>query len=204
VPNIQDGVRKASAKIDMKRGLRILQANLAKIAQAQASLLNDEGLRDFDLLLIQEPHCWRVDGTVVVAPQNHIHWTQYKPSLWDDTHQWPFRSMIWSHRDISARQVEVPSSDITAILIEIGFRKILVASVYVPARGNVEDTALSRRLEHLRGVVQDTRRQYAPQAVEFFLAGDFNRHDQLWGGDAVGANPTQGEGMPIIDFMVDH
>jgi hypothetical protein len=43
---------------------------------------------------------------------------------------------LGSHRDISARQVEVPSSDITAVLIEIDFRKILVASVYVPARGN--------------------------------------------------------------------
>jgi hypothetical protein len=66
------------------------------------------------------------------------------------------------------------------------------------------NTPLSRRLEHLRGVVQDTRRQCAPQAVELFLAGDFNRHDQLWGGDAVGANPAQSERMPIIDFMVDH
>jgi endonuclease/exonuclease/phosphatase family metal-dependent hydrolase len=111
---------------------------------------------------------------------------------------------LGSHRDISARQVEVPSSDITAVLIEMEFRKILVASVYVPARGNVEDTALSRRLEHLRRVVQDTRRQCAPQAAEVFLAGDFNRHDQLWGGDAVGPKPAQGEGMPIIDFMVDH
>jgi Endonuclease-reverse transcriptase len=67
-----------------------------------------------------------------------------------------------------------------------------------------EDTALSTRLEHLHRVLQDTRRHYASKSVELFLAGDFNRHDQLWGGDAFGANPAQGEGMPIIDFMVDH
>lgn len=33
------------------------------------------------------------------------------------------------------------------------------------------------------------------------LAGDWNRHDQLWGGDRVGCSPRQGEAAPIIDMM---
>jgi len=35
------------------------------------------------------------------------------------------------------------------------------------------------------------------------LAGDFNRHDQLWGGDDVSAE-RQGEADPIIDLMGDY
>jgi endonuclease/exonuclease/phosphatase family metal-dependent hydrolase len=35
------------------------------------------------------------------------------------------------------------------------------------------------------------------------LVGDFNRHDQLWGGDEVSAD-RQGEADPIIELMSDH
>jgi len=36
---------------------------------------------------------------------------------------------------------------------------------------------------------------------EFIVAGDFNRHDSLWGGDRVAETSRQGEGEPIVDFM---
>jgi endonuclease/exonuclease/phosphatase family metal-dependent hydrolase len=36
--------------------------------------------------------------------------------------------------------------------------------------------------------------------VDIILAGDFNRHDQLWGGDDISRN-RQGEADPIIEFM---
>ncbi|KAM4058344.1 endonuclease-reverse transcriptase domain-containing protein [Hirsutella rhossiliensis] len=38
--------------------------------------------------------------------------------------------------------------------------------------------------------------------TDVVLAGDFNRHDLLWGGDEVSAS-RQGEGEPIIDLMDD-
>ncbi|XP_044715323.1 endonuclease-reverse transcriptase domain-containing protein [Hirsutella rhossiliensis] len=38
--------------------------------------------------------------------------------------------------------------------------------------------------------------------TDVVLAGDFNRHDLLWGGDEVSAS-RQGEGQPIIDLMND-
>ena len=37
--------------------------------------------------------------------------------------------------------------------------------------------------------------------MELLVAGDFNRHDQLWGGDAVTHNDQQGEANSIIEFM---
>jgi hypothetical protein len=44
-----------------------------------------------------------------------------------------------------------------------------------------------------------TRRD-AGTVVEMVIAGDFNRHDQLWGGDEVSME-RQGEADPIIDMM---
>jgi hypothetical protein len=39
--------------------------------------------------------------------------------------------------------------------------------------------------------------------TDVILAGDFNRHDQLWGGDEV-TGRRQGEADPIIDLMDEH
>lgn len=39
--------------------------------------------------------------------------------------------------------------------------------------------------------------------VDVILARDFNRYDQLWGGDDV-SQERQGEPDPIIDLMSDH
>ena len=36
--------------------------------------------------------------------------------------------------------------------------------------------------------------------MDILLVGDFNRHDQLWGGDNILAS-RQGEADPIIDLM---
>jgi hypothetical protein len=38
--------------------------------------------------------------------------------------------------------------------------------------------------------------------LEIIIVGDFNRHDQLWGGDDVSL-ARQGEADPIIDFMIE-
>ena len=51
----------------MTREFRILQANLKKITMAQHSMLNDENLKDFGLLLIQEPHRFLDDTNKPVA-----------------------------------------------------------------------------------------------------------------------------------------
>ena len=48
-------------------------------------------------------------------------------------------------------------------------------------------------------LINDARRK-APKELQILLLGDFNRHDQLWGGDAV-ASARQGEADPIIELM---
>lgn len=40
--------------------------------------------------------------------------------------------------------------------------------------------------------------------MELFVAGDFNRHDSLWGGDRVVREARQGSSSQILDFMKDN
>jgi len=73
---------------------------------------------------------------------------------------------------------------------------VLLASVYVEG-GNT--AALSGTMRLLDDAISTVQRRGGPR-LDVVVAGDFNRHDPLWGGD--GVLPTrQGEADPIIDFM---
>jgi len=50
----------------------------------------------------------------------------------------------------------------------------------------------------VKQTIDQVRRQHNPELVEAIVAGDFNRYDQLWGGDEVGT--TSREGQPIVDL----
>ncbi|KAJ5819389.1 hypothetical protein N7474_004980 [Penicillium riverlandense] len=84
--------------------------------------------------------------------------------------------MLWVNKDIEAEQVAVESPDLTAAVIRLPERLIFMASAVAKVR---RDT----------GAV-----------VEVMVVGDFNRHDQLWGGDEMSLG-RQGEADPIIDLM---
>ncbi|KAJ5264619.1 hypothetical protein N7505_007412 [Penicillium chrysogenum] len=60
-------------------------------------------------------------------------------------------------------------------------------------------SALDDTCDHLRRAVAKVRRDTGA-VVEVVVVGDFNRHDQLWGGDEVSLK-RQGEADPIIDLM---
>src|SRR5258705_2135848 len=131
----------------MRKYFRILSANLHKIPETQLSLLNDEGLRDFSLLLTQEPHCGRIDGRVTTTPQHHTYWMPHIPASHNEEGPWPYRSMIWAHRDLRVKPILTSSSDITAVLTEVEGRKILAISVYVPQRHTNDDDVLPAYLD---------------------------------------------------------
>lgn len=61
--------------------------------------------------------------------------------------------------------------------------------------------ALTETCDRLRKVVREVRGR-AGNVVDAVIAGDFNRHDQLWGGDDV-SWLRQGEGDDIINLMND-
>ena len=149
-------------------------------------------------MAISEPYAWTANHVVVTAPMGHPNWTKVVPTVQREE-RWAFRSMLWIRKDIEVEQVPVQSSDLTAAVLRLPDRSILLVSVYIkPHDAEVLRDATCK----LHQLIQETRNKIGTR-VDVVLAGDFNRHDQLWGGDDV-AWERQGEADPIIDLMSDH
>lgn len=188
------------------RPLRILQANLRKMPETQLSLLNDTSLKHYYLLLNSEPSTMLIEGKLTI--HTHQKWTAILPTVGEDEIKKPgiCKSMIWVNRDHPAfQQIDIQSTDITAVIIRPGHRKILVISVYVPPRTDEQHLGILKdRLDMINSVILAQKNQHRPQ-LEILVAGDFNRHHHLWGGNHVFARHTQrDEAEPILDFMADH
>ena len=159
------------------------------------SLLNDEDTENAVALAIQEPQARRIQGRLLTTPMGHHKWTKMVPSTWREG-RWAIRSMLWVNKEVEAEQVPMDSPDITAAVIRFPERVVFTASVYVEG-GNV--SALDDACSRLRGAITKVRRDTGA-VVDILIMGDFNRHDQLWGGDEVSLG-RQGEADPIIDLM---
>lgn len=179
----------------MSKTLQVLQLNMQKQRDVQHSVMNDTGLKEYAALVISEPYIFEMDGKVRTSPMGHQSWTAILPSE-RHTGRFAVRSMLWIRRDIECEQVDVPSADLTVIVLRLPDRSVLLASVYVEG-GNVE--ALSEAMRLLDDAISTAQRRSGPR-LDIVVAGDFNRHDQLWSGDEVTPR-RQGEADPIIDFM---
>jgi exonuclease III len=179
----------------MNRTLRIIQLNVRKQGAVHESLMNDEDTQDAVALAIQEPQARRFQGRLLTTPMGHHKWTKMVPSTWREG-RWATRSMLWINRDVEAEQLSIESPDLTAAVIRLPGRLIFMASVYVEG-GDAH--ALHDACNHLRKAITKVRRD-RDTVVEVMIMGDFNRHDQLWGGDDVSLE-RQGEADPIIDLM---
>ena len=182
----------------MHKGLRIIQLNVHKRDTVQLSLMNDKEIRDFGVVAISEPYARIIENTVVTSPMGHHNWTRMIPTERREA-RWPIRSMLWIRSDIDAEQIPVPSADLTAAVLQLPDRAVMVVSVYV--EGNNAD-ALESTVRELHNLMVRFRSGRGTR-TDVILAGDFNQHDQLWGGDDV--SPTrQGEADLLIDFMSEH
>jgi len=90
----------------------------------------------------------------------------------------------------------VLSVDLTVVLLQLLGRSVLLASVYVEG---ANATALSGTMRLLDDAISAVQRRGSLR-LDVVVASNFNRHDQLWGGDGV-LLTRQGEADPIIDFM---
>ena len=102
-------------------------------------------------------------------------------------------------RELEAEQVQIKSPDLTAAIIQLHERQVLVVSVYIPGG---DSQALQDTCNKLNEAITDMRRR-AGTVVDVVLASDFNQHDQLWGGEDA-TIVRQGEADPIIDIMIEH
>ncbi|KAL3713494.1 hypothetical protein TMatcc_002197 [Talaromyces marneffei ATCC 18224] len=107
--------------------------------------------------------------------------------------------MLWIWSDIEAEQIPVASPDLTAAILQLPDRAVLVVSVYV--EGNNEEALISTtRLLH--NLVVDIHGRDGIR-TDVLIVGDFNRHDQLWGGDQI-SPARQGEAEVLVDYMTEH
>lgn len=157
--------------------------------------MNDASLKEHTAFAISEPYVFETDGKVRTSPMGHQGWTAILPSHRHDGRR-AVRSMLWVRKDIECEQVNVPSADLTVVLLRLPDRLVLLASVYVEGSNTA---ALSETMRLLDDVISTVQRRSGPR-LDVVVAGDFNRHDQLWGGDGV-LPAQQGEADSIIDFM---
>ena len=179
----------------MSRVFRMIQLNVRKQGEVHDSLMNDGEIQDTAVLAIQEPQAHRVKGRLLTTPMGHHKWTKIVPSCYREG-RWPVRSMLWVNKDVEAEQIPIESPDMTAAILRLPGRQVLVVSVYVPC---ADAQALRDSCNNLRKAVRDAR-QNSGSVVDVMITGDFNRHDQLWGGDEISLE-RQGEADPIIDMM---
>lgn len=125
----------------------MIHANLGMSGTAQYSLLNDEDLSDFSIIFISEPSRFREpSGKTAAVPIAHSYWKQLLPTT--SRHgRCPVRSMLWIRQDTQARQIAVPSTDITAAAVTLRDRTIFVAAVYIAKKKeSVDDLELTSAL----------------------------------------------------------
>lgn len=188
----------------MSKTLRILQANLRKSRETQDALHNDTSLADFDLILGQEPSCSLIDNDIILYGSNP-QWSRFVPTCTRRKRS-PVRACIWAAKHIPATQLAIHSPDIAAIAVQLDQRRIVVISVYIPDYSSRRTREKNRqkpesRLSLINRLAQEEL-LYDPR-TEFFIAGDFNRHNPLWGGSSVRSGLRQEESTPIIDFMAE-
>ncbi len=181
----------------MSRTFGLMQLNVRKQDVVHDSLMNDEEIQHATIIAIQEPHARRIHGRLLTTPMQHHKWTKMVPSTYREG-RWPIRSMLWVNKEVEAEQVRIESPDMTAAIVRLHERQTLVVSVYIPGG---DPQALQESCNMLRKVIHDVRRN-AGTVVDVVLAGDFNQHDQLWGGEDVTLE-RQGEADPIIDLMTE-
>jgi hypothetical protein len=189
----------------MTSTLNILQANLYRSSGVQDALYNDPDIWDFDAILIQEPHYWEIAG--------HLHVTGAGPNFEVIKPKTPqrenrtqrIRSCMWMNSNVEYTQLTIKSNDITAVILKQGNRSILIASIYIPSIGNgyeSDEQELHSRVQEAQEAI--TRERDNNPELEVFIAGDFNRHDTIWGGNEVAAESRQGEGSRILDFIEEN
>jgi hypothetical protein len=83
--------------------------------------------------------------------------------------------MLWIHKNIKTEQVPVQSAGLTAVMLHLFDRSVLMMSVYV--EGNNSETLLGAIYKLHR--LHETHNKIDIQ-TDVIPTGNFNRHDQLW------------------------
>lgn len=141
--------------------------------------------------MITEPYIINIGGSLYI--HQYAHWTALKLTLTrQDLVSHSFRSLVYVNRKARVEQVSILSHDIVAGVLKIDTWNIMCVLVYVPwdASATRENNAVTliERLRLISVPWEEAQKKWG-RGVELFVGGDFNRHDQMWGGDAVCKSP---------------
>ncbi|EDN08850.1 predicted protein [Histoplasma mississippiense (nom. inval.)] len=153
------------------------------------ALLNDRKIGDLEVLLVQEP-----PFTYYTTPIQHTHWRVFQTSC-TETHA-TGRSPIYVNKRVSTsayRQRRCHSPDVTAIELQIGESQILIFSTYIPPF-DPADNPIHQTLNEISRTIR------LSPATMLIIAGDFNRHHQMWGGIQVNRRRARDTGS-LLDFI---
>ncbi len=184
---------------------RIIQLNAGRQKETQWGLINDDRTSLADIVLIQEPYIFE-NGDGNPSLPTHPEWTTYLPIVKSQASriQHSYRSLIWTHKRISATQIPVESSEITEVLMEVANYLVIITSIYVPYGSNINETEqLLRSRLGLVNLALCYSEQLKKTKVELLMGGDFNWYDQFWGGNRIAKSPRQGDGARLVDWMME-
>ena len=175
---------------------------MRKMSGVQDALYNDQELWEFDLILMQEPHYVEFDSNIHITGTGPNFEIIRPKAVTPGNQESRARSCIWANKNSEYVQIPTDSNDIVIIILQWADRNILVASVYVPCRTldrEGDEQQLLRYTQEIQGAIE--REKTRNPNLEILVAGDFNRHDSLWGGPQVALERRQGEGTAITDFI---
>lgn len=90
--------------------------------------------------------------------------------------------------------------DLTALEVTLDERIILAISVYIPPK--TPDDCFKDSVSMIRAAISSVV-MTSSKEIEIINAGDFNRHDPLWGGSKADLPRYRKEAEEIIDMMAD-
>ncbi|KAJ5543038.1 endonuclease/exonuclease/phosphatase [Penicillium sp. DV-2018c] len=154
--------------------------------------------------MISEPHIFYFSNPNPTTHHHHKWQTVLAQGAKDENEKSkPIRSMMLVNNKLTNYDIiDVKSSDLTAISIQREERRPLAISVYVsPEQGRQGLETLETTMRTIGDLCTMQTEKWGSN-LDILVMGDFNRHDQLWGGDSIATSRRQGEAQPIIDWML--
>jgi hypothetical protein len=154
------------------RHIHIWQQNIAKSGIAQHNLLAKANPTNWEIIALQEPYLNHLGLT-----HAHNHWNIYYPSSKNLTNQKHTCSIILTNTNITSSQIQqinIQSSDITAIKITTTTQSLIIINVYNDNGNNDSINTLSDTwMEHENTWLGN-------QDTKIIILGDFNQHHSIW------------------------
>src|SRR5256885_11570953 len=107
------------------------------------------------------------------------------------------------NKRLQGRQIPIESSDTTMVLVKLQDTTMLITSIYIPTctgTAELDTTTVRDQLEMIKTAWRNIQEEIGEE-VETIVAGDFNRHDTLWGGNNVTNEDYSHGGEQIQVFM---